>query len=321
MMEKAGETGVRLGTTSRGIGPTYEDKMGRRGIRVADLFDNDSFCQQIRQAVREKNLLAKALNSTDSLSETQVVEEYAGYVEMLRPLARDTAALLGRELARGAKLLCEGAQATMLDIDHGTYPYVTSSNTTAGGVCNGLGLSPTAIGAVLGVSKAYCTRVGAGPFLSEAHGPEGDELRSRGKEFGAVTGRPRRCGWFDIPVMRYARLINGFQSVVITKLDVLDHLAQIPVCTGYRYKGALLEEMPATIRELEAVEPVYESRPGWCSPTEGLTSYQQLPQKARDYLKYLSDAAEVEITLVSTGPERAQTMWVPGTRLAREFGQ
>jgi len=320
MMEKAGEMGVRLGTTSRGIGPTYEDKMGRRGIRVADLFDPESFREQIRLAVREKNLLAKALNSTDSLSEAQVEEEYAGYVEMLRPLAVDSAAFLAREMKQGSKLLCEGAQATMLDIDHGTYPYVTSSSTTVGGVCTGLGIPPAAVGMVLGVSKAYCTRVGGGPFASEAHGPEGDELRTRGKEFGAVTGRPRRCGWFDLPVMRYAKAINGIESVVITKLDVLDHVARIPVCTGYRYKGSLLQEMPATARELEKVEAVYETRPGWCSPTEGLTSFEQLPQKAHDYLKYLSDTAEVEIGLVSTGPERAQTLWVPGTRLAREFG-
>jgi adenylosuccinate synthase len=320
MMEKASEAGVRIGTTSRGIGPSYEDKMGRRGIRVADLLDGDSFAELVRLAVREKNMLAKAFHSDDSISDIQVVEEYTGYVEMLRPLVADTSTLLSRELASGKSLLCEGAQATMLDIDHGTYPYVTSSSTVSGGACIGLGIPPMAIGEVLGVSKAYCTRVGGGPFVSEAHGTAGDELRRRGNEYGAVTGRPRRCGWFDLPVMRHARIVNGIGSLVITKLDVLDHLAEIPVCAGYRYKGSLLKEMPPLARQLEQMEAVYETRPGWLSGTEGLTSYHQLPQKARDYLAYLADRSEVEISVVSTGPEREQTLWVPTSRLAREFG-
>ncbi len=320
MMEKAAETGVRIGTTSRGIGPAYEDKMGRRGIRVADLLDRDSFSDLVRLAVREKNLLAKALNSTDSISEAQVLAEYSGYAEMLEPLGADTAVLLSREMARGRSVLFEGAQGTMLDIDHGTYPYVTSSSAAAGGATIGLGVSPTAIGGVVGVSKAYTTRVGGGPFPTEARGPQGDKLRERGDEFGAVTGRPRRCGWFDLPVLRYSRAINGLDSLVITKLDVLDHLEEIPVCSGYRYRGSDLEEMPALAHILEGLEAVYRTLPGWCSPTRGLTSYEQLPQRARDYLKFISDAAEVETSIVSTGPEREQTLWVPGTKLAAEFG-
>ncbi len=318
MMEKAAQTGVRIGTTSRGIGPAYEDKMGRRGIRVADLLDRETFREQVRLAVREKNFLAAAFKFSESLiepeDETQVETEYAAFAEVLRPLAADTAALLARELAAGHSLLMEGAQATMLDIDHGTYPFVTSSSTVAGGACTGLGIPPTAIGAVMGVSKAYCTRVGSGPFPSEVHGAEGDEIRRRGNEFGSVTGRPRRCGWFDLPLMRYARMVNGIDHLVITKLDVLDHLAEIPVCTGYRYKGTLLTEMPALASTLEKVEPVYETRPGWQSPTEGLTAYEQLPPRARDYLRYLEDQSAVAICLVSTGPEREQTLWAPGSK-------
>jgi len=208
----------------------------------------------------------------------------------------------------------------MLDIDHGTYPYVTSSSAAAGGATIGLGVPPTAIGGVVGVSKAYTTRVGGGPFPTEARGPQGDKLRERGAEFGAVTGRPRRCGWFDLPVLRYSRAINGLDSLVITKLDVLDHLEEIPVCTGYRYRRSDLEEMPALARILEGLEAVYRTLPGWCSPTHGLSSYEQLPQRARDYLNFISDAAQVEIAIVSTGPEREQTLWVPGTKLAAEFG-
>ncbi len=316
MMEKAAETGVRLGTTSRGIGPTYEDKMGRRGIRVADLLDPESFGELVRLAVREKNLIAKALNSSESVSEEQVVQEYSGYASLLGPLAVDTAELLSREMARGKRVLFEGAQATMLDIDHGTYPFVTSSSTIAAGACIGLGVPPAAVGSVLGISKAYTTRVGGGPFPTEAHGPEGEKIRERGNEYGAVTRRPRRCGWFDLMVMRYSRMINGLNSVVITKLDVLDHLAEIPVCTGYQLRGADITGMPPLSKTLERVTPVYKTLPGWCTSTEGLTRYEQLPQKARDYLKYLSDAAEVEISIVSTGPERDQTMWAPGTKLA-----
>jgi adenylosuccinate synthase len=319
MMEKAGETGARLGTTSRGIGPAYEDKMGRRGIRVADLLDEEAMHEQIKLAVREKNFLAAAFKIPESLSEEQIASDFTAYAELLRPLAIDTAELLARELAAGHSLLMEGAQATMLDIDHGTYPYVTSSSTVAGGAAIGLGIPPTAIGSVVGVSKAYITRVGGGPFPTHLSGDEGDDLRKRGNEFGAVTGRPRGVGWFDMPVMRYAKMINGIEHLVITKLDVLDHLAEIPVCTAYKYRGAELTEMPALASVLEKVEPVYKTMPGWQSPTEGLTSFEQLPQRARDYLKYLEDTARVEICLVSTGPEREQTLWVPGSALAKQW--
>ncbi len=324
MMEKAAENApgkVRIGTTSRGIGPTYEDKMGRRGIRVAELLDPDSFRCLVELCVAEKNLLARALDSPDSVDAREITQQYSLYAERLRPLVADTSALLEREMGRGRSVLFEGAQGTMLDIDHGTYPFVTSSSATAGGASIGLGVPPTRIGRVVGVSKAYTTRVGGGPFPTESRGPEGDKLRERGSEFGAVTGRPRRCGWFDAPVLRYSRMLNGLDSLVITKLDVLDHLEEIPVCVGYRYRGSDLVEMPALAQVLEQVEPVYRTLPGWRSPTFGLTSYDQLPQRARDYLKFLSDSAEVEVSIVSTGPEREQTMWVPGARFTEEWNR
>jgi adenylosuccinate synthase len=322
MMEKASENTpgkTRIGTTSRGIGPTYEDKMGRRGIRLADLLEPEAFRCQVELCAAEKNLLARALDLPESVDPAEIIEQYSAYAERLRPLVADTAALLAREMNRGRSVLFEGAQGTMLDVDHGTYPFVTSSSATAGGVCIGLGVPPTRIGRVLGVSKAYATRVGGGPFPTEAAGPEGDKLRERGSEFGAVTGRPRRCGWFDLPVLRYSRMINGLDSLVITKLDVLDHLAEIPVCVGYRYRGSDLMEMPPLASVLETLEPVYKTLPGWQSPTYGMTEHGQLPQRARDYLKCLADSAEVEVSVVSTGPERDQTMWVPGSRLFQEW--
>jgi len=324
MMEKAAETApgkVRIGTTSRGIGPTYEDKMGRRGIRVAELLDPDSFRCLVELCVAEKNLLARALDSPDSVDAREITQQYSQYAERLRPLVADTSALLEREMAAGRSVLFEGAQGTMLDIDHGTYPFVTSSSATAGGASIGLGVPPTRIGRVVGVSKAYTTRVGGGPFPTESRGPEGDKLRQRGSEFGAVTGRPRRCGWFDAAVLCYSRMLNGLDSLVITKLDVLDHLEEIPVCVGYRYRGSDLVEMPALSHVLEQVEPVYRTLPGWRSPTFGLTAYDQLPQRAHDYLKFLSDSVEVEVSIVSTGPEREQTMWVPGARFTEEWNR
>ena len=324
MMEKAAESATgkaRIGTTSRGIGPTYEDKMGRRGIRMADLLDAESFACLVELCVAEKNLLARALDSPDSVDARQIVEQYGQYAERLRPLVADTAALLAREIERGRSVLFEGAQGTMLDIDHGTYPFVTSSNATAGGACIGLGVAPTRIGSVMGVSKAYTTRVGGGPFPTEARGPEGDTLRERGAEFGSVTGRARRCGWLDLPVLRYSCTINGLDSLVITKLDVLDHLEEIPVCVGYRYRGSDLNEMPALAHVLDQVEPVYHRLPGWRCSTFGLNSYEQLPPRARDYLDFVRDSAGVEVSLVSTGPEREEAVWVPGAKFSEEWNQ
>jgi adenylosuccinate synthase len=214
-------------------------------------------------------------------------------------------------MAAGKRVLFEGAQGAMLDIDHGTYPFVTSSSATAGGACTGAGVPPTRIAGVIGVSKAYITRVGSGPFPTEVHGEMGERIRKAGNEYGAVTGRPRRCGWFDAPLLRYTAMINGFDALVITKLDVLDELDEIPVCTRY----GNCSEMPATVQALQASEPVYEKRSGWHSPTRGLTRYEDLPARAREYLRFLSDQTGVEVGCISTGPERQETILIKGSRL------
>jgi adenylosuccinate synthase len=323
MMEKMseGKSGkVSIGTTSRGIGPTYEDKIARRGVRVADLLDAETFCAQFDQVVEEKKIIARALDIEEPLDFGQIRSQYLEYAERLRPLVGDVACFVNREMDRGRRVLFEGAQGTMLDIDHGTYPFVTSSNATAGGAATGVGVSPTRIDAVVGVSKAYITRVGGGPFPTEERAEAGQKLRERGQEFGAVTGRPRRCGWFDVPLLRYTHTINRFASLVVTKLDVLDHLREIPVCTGYRYRGAVITEMPALARVLDRIEPVYTALPGWNTSTEGLTEYRQLPEAAQAYLDYLEDQVGVEIGCISTGPERDQTILKPGSKLATLLG-
>ena len=320
MMEKMseGKPGkVSIGTTSRGIGPTYEDKIARRGIRMADLLDSESFCAQYEQITAEKTIIARALEIDEALDFAEIRSRYLRYAEKLRPLVGDVSALVNRAMDQGRRVLFEGAQGTMLDIDHGTFPFVTSSSATAGGACTGVGVSPTRIDAVVGVSKAYITRVGGGPCPTESRGEAGQKLRDRGNEFGAVTGRPRRCGWFDAPLLRYSAMLNQFASLVITKLDVLDHLEEIPVCTAYRYHSELLDEMPALARVLEEIEPVYESVRGWNCSTEGLAEYSQLPQAAKDYLQYLEDQTGVEVGCISTGPEREQTILKPGSRLEK----
>jgi adenylosuccinate synthase len=232
-------------------------------------------------------------------------------------MVRDTSILLNQAIRDGKTVLFEGAQGTMLDIDHGTYPFVTSSSASAGGACTGTGVAPTRISGVIGVSKAYITRVGGGPFPTEALDATGDMIRQRGNEFGAVTGRPRRCGWFDVPLLRYTAAINGFDSLVITKLDVLDSLESIPVCTGYRLGTRELVEMPPTVAEIERIEPVYESVPGWRAVTFGISSYDDLPEKAKQYLAFLESRTGVEVGCISTGPERNQTIVRPGSRFEK----
>ena len=323
MMEKATEATpgkIRIGTTSRGIGPCYEDKIARRGIRLADLLDTETFPERFQAVAEEKNVILRALDIYEPWDIDAVRREFLEYAERLRPFVCDTAQLVSRALRDGQRVLFEGAQGAMLDIDHGTYPFVTSSNATAGGVCTGLGVSPTAVDAVIGIAKAYATRVGGGPFPSEGHGPDADTLRKHGGEFGTVTGRPRRCGWFDLPLSNYVHTVNGLSSIIITKIDVLDHRETIPVCTAYRYKGETLSEMPALSRVLEAVEPVIEERPGWHCSTRGVKSYDELPQAAKDYLAYLEDKMEVEIGAISTGPERDETIFREGSKLAGLLG-
>jgi len=311
---------ISIGTTSRGIGPCYEDKIARRGIRIADLLDRDYFRAHYDSVMEEKVTIAKALGIYSEIDLAGIRERYECFAERIRPMVRDTAWFLNQSIRDGKTILFEGAQGTMLDIDHGTYPFVTSSNASAGGACTGTGVPPTRITGVIGVSKAYITRVGGGPFPTEALDANGDKIRTRGKEYGAVTGRPRRCGWFDVPLLRYTSAINGFESIVVTKLDVLDEFDSIPVCVGYRDRDGEVLDMPPTVAEIAALQPVYECRPGWRSSTFGISSYDELPLKAREYLAFLEQRTGVEIGCISTGPERNQTIVRPDSRLQQLVG-
>ncbi len=320
LMEKLSEGRpgrVSIGTTSRGIGPCYEDKFARRGIRVAELLDRDTFRVRYDALMEEKIAIAKALGIYEEMDVAGTREQYESFADRIRPMVCDTAMLLHSAMKEGKSVLFEGAQATMLDIDHGTYPFVTSSSATAGGACTGAGVPPTSISAVVGVAKAYITRVGGGPFPTEALDGAGDRIREGGHEFGSVTGRPRRCGWFDIPLLRYSAAINGIDSLVITKLDVLDEFDNVPVCVGYRRAGQEVTEIPPTFTEMDKLEPVYECLSGWQASTFGSTSYDALPRRAKDYLAFLESRAGVEIGCISTGPERNQTIVKPGSRFEK----
>lgn len=312
-MSEARENRIPIGTTSRGIGPCYEDKIGRRGIRIADLYEREAFCTLYSALAQDKQLLAQTFDIHESIDYEKIRDQYLKLADRIRPMVCDTAQLLNDAIRAGKRVLFEGAQGSMLDVDHGTYPFVTSSSATAGGACTGAGVPPTQIHGIIGVSKAYITRVGSGPFPTELDDATGEQIRKAGNEYGAVTGRPRRCGWFDIPLLRYTAMINGFTSLVITKLDVLDQFDEIQVCTEYRGANTL----PATYRSLEVVEPVYETLPGWKSETRGLTREADLPTRARDYLKFLSERTGVEIGCISTGPERDETILIQGSKLAQ----
>lgn len=297
----------KIGTTSRGIGPAYEDKIGRRGIRVGDLADASDqgpLAHAIRENVAARNRLVGDgdLNAADLLADLRQVWP------RLQPLVADVSLYLDQAMRAGGSVMFEGAQGTLLDIDHGTYPFVTSSNSTAGGACTGLGLGPRAVHRVLGVAKAYTTRVGEGPLPSELTGPLGERLRETGHEYGASTGRPRRCGWFDAVAVRYAARVNGLDALALTKLDVLDGLDEVQVCTAYRCRGDLVREMPSDLAQLAHCEPVYERLPGWKAPTRGLTSFRQLPAEAQRYIARLEEVSGVPAAIVSTGSERDHTI-------------
>jgi adenylosuccinate synthase len=302
---------VKIGTTSRGIGPAYEDKMGRRGLRVADLLDSNLLRTTIENACREKNMIAHALFNSEPLDADAMYREYAEAAKKIAPFVTDTADLINRALADGEPVMFEGAQGTMLDIDHGTYPFVTSSSATSGGAVTGTGVPPNAIDTVIGVTKAYCTRVGGGPFPTEIDGPIAEQLRAKGNEYGAVTGRPRRCGWVDLPLLRYAQMINGVNWWVVTKLDVLDELDEVPVCVGYKVDGKKIDTVPALATGFEQVQPIYEKMPGWKKSTEGVTEFSKLPKKAQEYLRFLENESGAKIGMVSTGPDRNQTIFIP----------
>ena len=294
----------KIGTTSRGIGPAYEDKVARRGVRVGDLQDLAALGDAVRHNVDARNRLVEG----KPMDAAAVVAELQAQWEKMRGWVADVSLYLARAEAAGRRVLFEGAQGTLLDIDHGTYPYVTSSNATAGGVCTGLGVGPRTIQGVLGVVKAYTTRVGEGPLVSELHGEAGERLRQKGGEFGAVTGRPRRCGWFDAVAVRYAARINGLDALAITKMDVLDGMDEIPICTAYRHRGRIIQEFPGDIAQLAACEPVYETMPGWSQPTRGIRTFDALPAEARNYVARLEQVSGVPAAIISTGSEREDTI-------------
>jgi adenylosuccinate synthase len=310
----------RVGTTMRGIGPAYEDKVGRRGIRAGDLLYPDQLADRVRANVRLVNERL-AHHGGPQLDADDVVARYVGEAAALAPMVADTSRYLNEAIAAGKNVLLEGAQATMLDIDHGTYPFVTSSNATAGGACVGTGIPPTKITGVLGIAKAYATRVGAGPFPTELEDATGEHLRARGHEFGASTGRPRRTGWFDVPVLRYSAAVNGLDSIAMTKLDVRDELDEVKVCVGYRLRGETIRHVPESAHELGEAEPVYRSFPGWKAPTSGIATFEELPARAREYVDAVADLVGVEIGMISTGPDRSETILRPEGRVAAWIGR
>ena len=312
VLEKASEEKIgdaRIGTTMRGIGPCYRDKINRSsGIRVGDMLDRDILPEKIRANVREKNEILTKVYGYEPMDAVPILEAYAAYGERITPFVTDTSVYLNEAIDSGKNILFEGSQGTLLDIDHGTYPYVTSSNTTAGGACAGSGIGPTRIDEVVGVVKAYATRVGNGPFPTELADELGQQIRDTGHEYGSTTGRPRRCGWYDSVVVRLACRVNGFSSLAITRLDILDELEEIKICTHYEHKGTQLEHFPADLNVLQTCEPVYETLTGWQTPTPQVRTIDGLPENARKYLERISTLADTPISLVSVGPERDETI-------------
>jgi adenylosuccinate synthase len=315
MIELAAETAPgrqTIGTTRRGIGPAYEDKIHRNGLRVVDLLNTSLLRTHINNACHEKNTIAHALFGTEPLDPRQMYEEYARLAEQIAPFVTDTAVMLNKAIDEGKNVMFEGAQGALLDIDHGTYPFVTSSSATAGGAVTGTGVGPTRIDTVIGVTKAYVTRVGEGPFPTEDFGVMGELLAKRGNEFGAVTGRPRRCGWLDIPLLRYSNMINSTEWLVVTKMDVMDECPEIPVCVGYKIDGKKTDIIPADMVGFKKIEPIYTTVKGWMANTEGVTEYDKLPKLAQEYLEFIAKESGAKIGMISTGPDRIQTMTQPG---------
>ena len=298
----------KIGTTGRGIGPAYEDKVARVGIRFVDLLEEDTFREKLERNIEEKNFYLRAILKEKSLEFGAIHDDYCAYRERLKGYVTNTGLLLDRQIRAGKRVLFEGAQGTLLDVDHGTYPYVTSSSTITGGACSGSGVGPQHIQQIIGISKAYTTRVGSGPFPTEIDGPAGETLRREGGEFGATTGRSRRCGWFDAVGVRHAVRMNGMTGIALTKLDVLSGFATIPVCTAYRYRGTVIEEFPASAKVMQHAKPVYEELQGWNAPLGDVREFAHLPQAAQQYVRHIEEITGSEIILVSVGPGREQTI-------------
>jgi adenylosuccinate synthase len=297
-----------IGTTGRGIGPTYGDKMGRLGIRVQDLFDPSILAQKVEGALKQKNELLVKIYNRAAIKPQDVVDHLLGFAERLRPMVSDTALVLNQALEQGKTVLLEGGQGTLLDVDHGTYPFVTSSNPTAGGAATGSGIGPTRIKSVIGILKAYTTRVGSGPFPTELFDEWGERLRSVGGEFGTTTGRERRCGWFDAPVSRYATRINGLTDIFLTKLDVLTGIKEIPVCVAYEVDGKRVEEVPVSQTDFHHAKPIYEIYPGWDEDITGAKKFEDLPKNAQDYVRALEKLSGTRISAIGVGPDRNATI-------------
>ncbi len=293
-----------IGTTGRGIGPTYCDKIGRTGIRISDLYQGELFRSKLKSNLLHINFLLENLYQSKGFNPDEIFEEYSGYAEKLREHVADTDIIINDAINSNKNVLLEGAQGTLLDIDHGTYPYVTSSNSTAGGACTGLGIGPTKITGVLGVIKAYTTRVGGGPFPTEIHDSLGELIREKGGEYGATTGRPRRCGWLDMVILRHSVRVNGLTGIAITKLDILDGLESLKICTSYKYNGRIYNEFPKEINIFNECEPVYEEIKGWKESTSGITDYKKLPERAREYIEKIQEMLGVEVQIISTGQRR-----------------
>ena len=309
LLDSLNESGdKKIGTTGRGIGPCYIDKYARKGIRIVDLLSREDLEAKIRANLEEKNNILTKLYNHIQLDVEEIVNEYLDFDKQIDKYIKDVPQYLNQSIEEGKSVLFEGAQGALLDVDFGTYPFVTSSNPTSGGACTGTGVPPTKISSVFGIVKAYTTRVGNGPFPSELLDEDGENLRKWGAEFGATTGRPRRCGWFDAYLLKYSRLINGIERVAITKLDVLSNFDEIKVCTGYELDGKLLKSFPSDADRLSKVKPVYETLPGWKTDITHVRNYEELPAETKDYLSFISQQCGIEISIISVGPKRSQTI-------------
>jgi adenylosuccinate synthase len=307
-LEEESKGDSKIGTTKRGIGPAYVDKASRIGIRMGDLLEQEEFHAKLVRNVAAKNIILEKIYNSTAFNAEEIYQEYLGYAKRLAAYITDTSLMIHQAIERGEKVLFEGAQGTLLDLDHGTYPYVTSSNPTSAGACIGSGVGPTRINKVVGVIKAYTTRVGAGPFPTELLDEAGDEIRSKGKEFGTTTGRPRRCGWYDAVIARYTARINGIDAFAVTKLDVMGGLDTIKICTGYKFGEQILQEFPLSQKVLEQCVPVYEEMPGWQEDISNVKTFEELPEAAKNYLNKIKELAGVDLFLVAVGPRRDETI-------------